>query len=353
MTTVQTRPVLDTLGMQLTKSIDAKFAGMYHARVGFRRKKATCDRTAAKHAFPCGSRQRSSAAVRAFMFGSKKDTAEIERFLQGGFLLGGHLERTATDCKHAQRTCKDATQEDVHFALREVFEKWTHARTQVPVAQRMAATLKWGGKSSRGPGSVAEIFVRTILGKTITVAIGGVLTTDDLLKQIGVKVNLSSSGHGIEPVLNFAGCEVQAGRLLSDYNIQNHSVLQQTWRLHGGMEVDGSTSQPRAEDIDAQMRARADGWATVRDPLSNFTIDITKQCVNVSLSRDGDTAVGPPHPSITAHPACRSKVSPSSCARHGAPDPASRALRSLAMRWRNCRRFWAATAQVGSYHSPC
>ena len=218
------------------------------------------------------------------MFGSKKDTAEIERFLQGGFLLGRHLERTATDCKHAQRTCKDATQEDVHFALREVFEKWTHARTQVPVAQRMAATLKWGGKSSRGPGSVAEIYVRTILGKTITVAIGGVLTTDDLLKQIGVKVNLSSSGHALESVLNFAGCEVQAGRLLSDYNIQNHSIFQQTWRLHGGMEVDGSTSQPRAEDIDAQMRARADGWATVRDPLSNFTIDITKQCVNVSLS---------------------------------------------------------------------
>ena len=196
--------------------------------------------------------------------------------------------------------------------LHEVFEKWTHARVQVPVAQRMAATLKWGGKSSRGPGSVAEIFVRTILGKTITVAIGGMLTTDDLLKKIGVKVNLSSSGHGIEPVLNFAGCEVQAGRLLSDYNIQNHSIFQQTWRLHGGMEVDGSTSQPRAEDIDAQMRARADGWATVRDPLSNFTIDITKQCVNVSLSRDGGTAVGPPHPSITARPACRSKGSPSS-----------------------------------------
>ena len=83
--------------------------------------------------------------------------------------------------------------------LREVFEKWTHTRVQVPVAQRIPATLKWGGKSSRGPGSVAEIFVRTILGKTITVAIGDVLTTDDLLKQIGVKVNLSSSGHGLEP----------------------------------------------------------------------------------------------------------------------------------------------------------
>ena len=225
MTAAQTRPVLDTLGMQLTKSIDAKFAGMYSARVSFRHKKATFDRStaaAAKHAHCCASPRRCTA-VRAFMFGSKTHTAEIERFLQRGFLLGRRLERTvATDCRHAQRTCKDATQEDVHFVLREVFEKWTHARVQVPVAQRMAATLKWGGKpthetharttatsgrnklpveleSSRGLGSVAEIFVRTMLGKTVTVAIGSVLTTDDLRKRIGVKVNLSSSGHGLEP----------------------------------------------------------------------------------------------------------------------------------------------------------
>ena len=45
--------------------------------------------------------------------------------------------------------------------------------------------------------------------------------------------------------------------------------------------------------MDAELRARADGWAFVNDPLSNVTIDITKQCVNVSLSRDGGAEVGP------------------------------------------------------------
>ena len=46
--------------------------------------------------------------------------------------------------------------------------------------------------------------------------------------------------------------------------------------------------------MDAELRARAEGWAFVNDPLSNVTIDITKQCVNVSLSSDDSTAVGPP-----------------------------------------------------------
>ena len=49
-----------------------------------------------------------------------------------------------------------------------------------------------------------------------------------------------------------------------------------------------------AAGIDAEMRTRAEGWATVNDPLSNVTIDITKQCVNVSLSCDGGAEVSPP-----------------------------------------------------------
>ena len=80
-------------------------------------------------------------------------------------------------------------------------------------------------------GGVVEIFVRT-LDKTITVGINGTRTTDDLRKRIGDRVNLS--GHG----LAFGGRYIEAGRLLTDYNIQNHSTLQQTCRLLGGMEED-------------------------------------------------------------------------------------------------------------------
>ena len=87
-------------------------------------------------------------------------------------------------------------------------------------------------------GGVAEIFVRTILGQTIPVALDGMLTTDDLLTRIGGKVDLS--GHG----LVFASRRIEAGRFLTDYNIQNHSNLQQTCRLLGGMEADSTVTRP-------------------------------------------------------------------------------------------------------------
>ena len=66
---------------------------------------------------------------------------------------------------------------------------------------------------------------------------------------------------------------------------------------HGGGE-------PRAPEhgMDAEMRARADGWAVVNDPLSDVTIDITKQCVNVSLSCDGGAEVSPPLASCRRSP---------------------------------------------------
>ena len=52
---------------------------------------------------------------------------------------------------------------------------------------------------------------------------------------------------------------------------------------------------PSTEAVDGEMRVRAEGCATVRDLLSDVTIDITRQRVNVSLSCDGRGAeVGPP-----------------------------------------------------------
>ena len=85
---------------------------------------------------------------------------------------------------------------------------------------------------------VAEIFVRAIFGKTITVAIDGTLTTDDLLTRIASKVDISYHG------LTFSSRRIEAGRFLTDYNIQNHSILQQTCRLLGGMEADSTVTRP-------------------------------------------------------------------------------------------------------------
>ena len=88
---------------------------------------------------------------------------------------------------------------------------------------------------SLSPSGVTEIFVRTNSDKTIIVNTYDTLTTNELLMKIGEKVNLSN--HRIIHASRY----VEAGRLLVDYNIQNHSTLQLTYRLLGGMDVTEST----------------------------------------------------------------------------------------------------------------
>ena len=43
--------------------------------------------------------------------------------------------------------------------------------------------------------------------------------------------------------------------------------------------------------ISDYMRELVDKCATVKDPLSDLALDITRQCINVSLSRDGKEEV--------------------------------------------------------------
>ena len=87
------------------------------------------------------------------------------------------------------------------------------------------------------PSAITEIFVRTNLDKTIIVNTCGTLTTNELLMKIGEKVNLSN--HSIM----YASRYIEAGRLLEDYNIQNRSTLQLSYRLLGGMDVTESTGK--------------------------------------------------------------------------------------------------------------
>ena len=59
----------------------------------------------------------------------------------------------------------------------------------------------------------------------------------------------------------------------------------------------------RSADTDiGYMNALVDSCAKVKDPLSNASLDLTRQCVNVSLSRDGLTEVcSPSLPFTSAH----------------------------------------------------
>ena len=58
----------------------------------------------------------------------------------------------------------------------------------------------------------------------------------------------------------------------------------------GGDEVWGGDT-----DI-GYMNALVDSCAKVKDPLSNASLDLTRQCVNISLSRDGLKEVRSPSP---------------------------------------------------------
>ena len=59
----------------------------------------------------------------------------------------------------------------------------------------------------------------------------------------------------------------------------------------------------RGGDTDiGYMNALVDSCAKIKDPLSNASLDLTRQCVNVSLSRDGLTEVRfPSLPFPSAH----------------------------------------------------
>ena len=75
-----------------------------------------------------------------------------------------------------------------------------------------------------------QVFVKMITGKTITLEIEGKDSIENVLQKIRNKEGTPED----QQTLFFSGKQLEEGKTINDYNIQNESILHLILRFRGG-----------------------------------------------------------------------------------------------------------------------